>query len=285
MEPFKQSEMKDEQHLMFLERWIAQFPELTVGFTTRQGGVSEAPYASYNIGLHVGDQREAVLANRRQLTSSLGLPFEAWISAQQIHDNKVAIVTTEHCGRGSKEMETAIAGADALVTNDADVLLTSFYADCVPLYFYDPIQNVIALAHAGWKGTVNNIVYTTLQEMQQSFSCEVKDIRAAIGPSISSCCYEVDYPVIEKIKALWEDYQLPEEEYAVAVQKSDERKAYINLKDVNRQLMIKAGILPTHIELSKWCTGCHQELFFSHRMENGQTGRMASWIGRARKVL
>ncbi len=284
MEPFKQSERSNEQHLLFLQRWIEQFPGLTAGFTSRQGGASGPPYTSFNLGLHVGDQSEAVLVNRRRLASSLDWPFESWVSAEQIHSNKVAIVTAEHRGLGSDELETAIAGADALVTKEHDILLTSFYADCVPLLFYDPVQKVIALAHAGWKGTVSEIAKWTIRAMEQTFSSEPQHIRAAIGPAIGACCYEVDQPVIERIIALWEENGLPQDEFSSVVQKSNVGNAYINLKDINRQLMIKAGILPTHIELSNWCTGCHRELFFSHRKENGQTGRMASWIGQARKV-
>lgn len=285
MEPFKQSVRSNEQHLFFLQRWMDQFPGLTAGFTSRQGGVSTAPYASFNMGLHVGDQYEAVLANRRQLASSIGWSFETWISAEQIHTNKVAVVTAEHRGLGSAAIEDAIAGVDALVTNELNILLTSFYADCVPLLFYDPIQDVMALAHAGWKGTVTEIAKWTIQTMEDQFSCQPQQIRAAIGPAISACCYEVDQPVIDRIMTLWKEKELPLEQLSNAVQKSSVKNAYIDLKDINRQLMIKAGILPTHIELSNWCTGCHPELFFSHRKENGQTGRMASWIGRARKVL
>src|SRR5690606_16822275 len=106
MEPFKQSERSNEQHLLFLQRWIEQFPSLTAGFTSRQGGASESPYASFNLGLHVGDQDETVIANRRTLASSLQWPFEAWVSAEQVHNSKVAIVTAKHRGLGSAKLDT-----------------------------------------------------------------------------------------------------------------------------------------------------------------------------------
>ncbi|MOA02188.1 Laccase domain protein [compost metagenome] len=165
------------------------------------------------------------------------------------------------------------------MTDVQDVLLASYYADCVPLYFYDPENQAIALAHAGWKGTVKQIAAETIQAMQRAYGSKPEQLMAAIGPSIGDCCYEVDGPVIGQVQQLMDELQLDADLAGTLLSMKESGKANLNLKEINRQIMIKAGILPIRIELTKWCTGCRRDLFFSHRKENGTTGRMASWIG------
>ncbi|MFC6331351.1 peptidoglycan editing factor PgeF [Paenibacillus septentrionalis] len=276
MEPFVQGE---ETHMLLLPQWMKQYKQLTAGFTTRKGGVSKAPFHSFNIGLHVQDEPDDVLANRKKLAESVGMSFEAWTSGEQIHGNQIAIVTSKERGRGRASMQDAIIGVDGLVTNEKDVLLTSFYADCVPLYFWDAEHHVIGLAHAGWKGTVTAIAREMIEVMSQHYGTKPEQLQCAIGPSIGACCYEVNHVVIDRVVGLWEELELPEVILESVFLNKREGKAHINLKEINRQIMIKAGILPSHIEISERCTGCQHDLFYSHRMENGKTGRMASWIG------
>jgi YfiH family protein len=165
------------------------------------------------------------------------------------------------------------------MTDVPNVLLASFYADCVPLYFYDPEHQAAALAHAGWKGTVQQIAAETIQAMEQAYGSNPQTLVAAIGPSIGSCCYEVDGMVTAKVKRLIGELNLSDHEQETMMTLSENGKANLNLKEINRQIMIKAGILPIHIEITQWCTGCRRDLFYSHRKEGGLTGRMASWIG------
>ncbi|WP_308638930.1 peptidoglycan editing factor PgeF [Paenibacillus silvisoli] len=278
MEPFvqtdKQADSAKSPSLFLL--WENRFEGVTAGFSGREGGVSGMPWQSLNCGLHVGDVTKDVVRNRGLLTEALGWPFEAWTCAEQVHGNRVHLVKAEDRGKGRESRESSIADADALVTNEKNVLLTSFYADCVPLYFYDPKREVAALAHAGWKGTVLEIARLTAERMASEFGCDPASIHAAIGPSIGMCCYEVNDVVLDRVKPLIDGMKLdPDTILAPTV----EGKARINLKELNRQIMIKAGILPSHIECSEWCTGCSTDLFFSHRMEGGATGRMVSWIG------
>lgn len=233
-------------------------PQLKCGFSTKADG---------NLALHVGDVPEHVIANRVRLAEAVHFSFETWTCAEQVHGSKVAVVDASLIGSGRDSLETALHGYDGLVTNLSGVMLTSFYADCVPLYFVDVKKQVIGLAHAGWKGTVANIVGEMIHVMRTEFGSSPAHIHAGIGPSIGSCCYEVDDIVINGI-----NHVLNQEIYPAG-------KAHVDLKEINRQIMIRTGILANQIEVSNHCTSCRTDLYFSYRAEQGRTGRMASWIG------
>ncbi|MDQ6418957.1 peptidoglycan editing factor PgeF [Paenibacillus sp. LHD-117] len=280
MEPFKKIDAAaKEPSLFLLSEWMKDEARLTAGFSGREGGSSSAPWASLNIGLHVGDEERDVIANRRKLTEAIGWPFEAWTCAEQVHGNAVYRVNAEDRGRGRLSMADTIANYDAIMTNEPGVLLTSFYADCVPLYFYDPERQAVALAHAGWRGTVAGIASETIRAMAADYGTRAEGLLAAIGPSIGDCCYEVDGTVIAEVERVISELGLDAAVAGNCMKSRTNGKARINLKEINRQIMIKAGILPTRIEITNWCTGCERDFFFSHRMEGGKTGRMASWIG------
>ncbi|MGR7944513.1 MULTISPECIES: peptidoglycan editing factor PgeF [unclassified Paenibacillus] len=285
MEPFVQAreiENRNEAEtpsLFLLSEWMDGDRGLAAGFSGRGGGVSSAPWNSLNIGLHVGDSPVDAVENRRRLAEAIGWPFEAWTCAEQVHGTLVAEVKAEDRGRGRIEQSDALAGCDAIMTNVPGLLLASFYADCVPLYFYEPQLGAVALAHAGWKGTVGEIAAKTVEAMGKAYGAAPESIQAAIGPSIGGCCYEVYGPVVEEIERLLVKLKLDQTFAESCLQRNENGKAFVNLKEINRQIMIKAGILPSRIEITNWCTGCRTDLFFSHRLEGGKTGRMASWIG------
>lgn len=268
MEPFQLQKKQNEPVLFMLQKWIDSAPGLTAGFTTRIA--DEQGTKACNTALHVGDDPANVIANRTNIASSLGFDLEAWTCAEQVHGNHVARVTRKERGKGRLSRESAVQQTDGLTTNESDVLLTSFYADCVPLYFFDPESKAIGLAHAGWKGTVLNIAGNMIRHFEEQYGTDRQRLLAAIGPSIGTCCYEVDERVIEKVKQL----SIP-----VEIVKKMNGHYDLDLKECNRQLMIKAGINPNCIEISTWCTSCEPEFFFSHRRDQGKTGRMASWIG------
>ncbi|GGG89914.1 peptidoglycan editing factor PgeF [Paenibacillus radicis (ex Gao et al. 2016)] len=282
METFRAVQSAKGPSLFLLSPWLEQNEQLTAGFTGRDGGVSEAPWTSLNLALHVGDRDEDVVRNRSLLTEALDWPFEAWTCGEQVHGCEVQHIGPKDRGKGRLSRDSAIPDTDAIMTDVPGVLLASFYADCVPLYFYDPEHEAVALAHAGWKGTVLEIAAKTIQAMADRYGTKPEQVRAAIGPSIDACCYEVDGIVIDRLEELASRFAASETAAAAdesLMKRMPNGKAMVNLKQFNRQIMIKAGILPIHIELSKWCTGCNREKFFSHRMEGGSTGRMASWIG------
>ncbi|HUC93123.1 MAG TPA: peptidoglycan editing factor PgeF [Paenibacillus sp.] len=282
MEPFMVRERSDakEPSLFLLRVWMDRMPGLTAGITGREGGVSGEPWKSLNCGLHVGDDDEAVIRNRRAVAEAAGWPFEAWTCAEQVHGDAVYRVERADRGRGRRARSDAIQDTDALMTDVPGVLLTSFYADCVPLYFVDPVRRAAALAHAGWKGTVAEIARKTVEAMAEAYGSEPAGLLGAIGPSIGACCYEVDGPVIAKVSPLAESLaEAAGTSAGKMIAPLPNGKALLNLKEINRQIMIKAGILTANIELTEICTGCGRDSFFSHRMENGAAGRMASFIG------
>jgi YfiH family protein len=279
MEPFILSNNDESLGLMYISGWQKKFPRLNAGFSCRSGGSSVAPFDSLNCGLHVADAVENVIINRERIAGAVGLPIDSWTYAEQVHGCEVERVTGDDRGRGIRSRETAIQSKDAFVTQSTNVCLAALFADCVPLYFYDPVHQAIGLAHAGWKGTVQQIAAVTLDKMQQYYGSEAHDVVAAIGPSIGICCFEVDEVVMNKVWPLLDTDIIGDKEDKVFYYKKENGKFMLNLQEMNRQIMIKAGIVPSHIEVTELCTSCHTDLFFSHRKENGKTGRMVAWIG------
>ncbi len=162
------------------------------GFSDRFGGVSRGPYASLNVGLHVGDEPADVIENRRRLCRALGVDPESLVVGEQVHGIQVAVVTAADKGRGAFSLTDVVPGVDALITDTPGVALFAMYADCVPVFLYDPRRRAVGLAHAGWKGTVAGIARRTVQAMHETFGSRPADMYARpIGPSIGPCCYEV----------------------------------------------------------------------------------------------
>lgn len=270
MEAFVRSETTDMLHLL---EWEERYPNLVAGFTLRTSGYSESPFSSCNMGLHVGDVPDTVIKNRRSLSTRLGFEFEGWTSADQVHGIQVKQIKADNRGAGRETQEDAIPFTDGIYTNENNILLTSFYADCVPLYFIDPVHRVIGLAHAGWKGTVGRIAEEMIRAFETNYGSRVEDILTAIGPSIRLCCYEVDEHVMKRVRENIPDWQ------ACVTPSPNPERYMLDLPACNQKIMEEKGILPAHIIRTNWCTNCHVDLFFSHRKEAGKTGRMASFIG------
>lgn len=279
MEPFVKRIEENGIETYRLESWERRYTNLSSGFSTRHGGVSQEAWSSLNCALHVADSPQDVIENRRRLAAAAGFPFEAWTCGEQVHNSDVAVITRRERGSGRESRETAIANKDALLTNEPDIMLVSFYADCVPLYFYDPLKQAAGLAHAGWKGTAKAIAARTVEAFRSAFGSDPADMVVAIGPSIGPCCYEVDDRVIDALLNS-EHAQLRADELREQAWTAKPNGRYmLNLKEVNRRILIKAGILPMNIEVTNLCTSCADESFYSHRRDGGRTGRMASWIG------
>jgi len=266
-EPFV---LSDETRPLHIRQWEEQHPGLVAGFTLRTGGVSGEPFASCNMGLHVGDTAEHVVANRKKLAYQLGMPFEAWSCAEQVHGSSVCQVTSGGAGRES--LHDVIPAADGLHTNRTGILLASFYADCVPLYFLDPVNGAIGLAHAGWKGTVGRIAEEMVRAFARHYGTSAADLKVAIGPSIGGCCYEVDERIIERVREAASDWQ-------TAVTPASNDRYMLDLPRLNEAILREAGVAGNQVLRTGWCTSCRTDLFFSHRKEAGITGRMASFIG------
>ncbi|MBP1992783.1 peptidoglycan editing factor PgeF [Paenibacillus eucommiae] len=278
MEPFNRVERENHPPLFYIASWMQQFPGLSAGFTSRHGGVSESPFSSLNCGLHVHDSAEHVVSNRERLADAIGMPFQAFTYAEQVHGKDICVVTAAEKGMGRASREHAIQARDGFITKEKGQVLCALFADCVPLFFYDPVREAAGLAHAGWKGTVLNIASATINAMHQAFGSEPQDIRAAIGPSIGVCCYEIDNVVADQVKGVIMNNH-SESDYSNKVLIAQPGNKYkLNLQELNRNFIEKAGIMSSHIEVTQLCTSCSTDDFFSHRKEGGSTGRMAAWI-------
>ncbi len=242
-----------------------------IGFSSRNGGVSKRPFDSLNLGLHVGDLEQDVLENRRRFWAEWDAAQNDSILGEQVHDNKVVWAGKDDRGRGAMELGTAIAGVDGMLTRETGLGLMAFFADCLPIYFLHPVLKVIGLAHAGWKGTVGQIGLRVI-EMLAASGGEPGDCWVAIGPGIGSCCYEVD----ERVANLFRS-QIKSGTCLVESRPGHYR---LDLAQVNREMLIRAGVTEEHIWSIDLCTACRPADFFSYRRDGGTTGRMAAWIRR-----
>jgi uncharacterized protein, YfiH family len=245
---------------------------INMAFSTRHGGVSQDVYKSLNLGLHVEDEDEAVLENRKRLLDLFSARLDSAVCCQQVHGSLVTRVDRQDQGRGASELSTAIPGSDAMITNAPGVNLLSFYADCVPVFFYDPENRAIGIAHCGWKGTMGRIAVRTLAALQQEYGSEAGKIQAFIGPGIGPCCFQIQPDLAMKVNAEFSSLH-------DIISTSDKGFCTWNLQETNRQLLIAAGVQASHISTCGLCTACHTDLFYSHRREKGGTGRMGALIG------
>jgi YfiH family protein len=269
MEPFQL--VQDE--LLCLSPWKAQCSNLTVGITTKNGGYSKDSFQTFNLGLHVHDFKANVIQNRNKLADILKFPITDWVCSEQVHDHHIKKVIRSDRGKGIYTYEEGIPNTDGIYTEEKNVLLTSVYADCVPLYFWAPEHGLIGLAHAGWKGSVKEIASRMICCWVEKEGIPKEGIFVAIGPSIQDCCYIVDDRVINEIQKIIKDGEKPPYKEVSTGQYS------LNLSYLNKLLLLKAGVLEKNISMSSKCTSCEEQLFFSHRRDQGKTGRMMSFIG------
>lgn len=241
---------------------------MTHCFAARHGGVSASPCDSLNLALHVKDEHDSVLENRRKLASSMGLAPLKITTAEQIHSNSVAIIRASDAGSGAESFTDSICDTDALITNVKSIPLTLFFADCVPVFILDPVNQAIGLAHAGWKGTALKIASETLIAMKQAFKTDPDHCLAAIGPSIGRCCYDVSEEVSDRVVSAAQDIRV-----AARIHTDHSR---LDLKMANWAILRAAGVQEKNIAISPLCTACESD-FFSYRRD-GTTGRMAAVI-------
>ncbi|MFZ5897768.1 MAG: peptidoglycan editing factor PgeF [Bacillota bacterium] len=264
--------LKERNGLIFYE--VSSFKShggVVAAFSTRHGGESKPPYDSLNLGLHVGDEPESVLHNRKLFAEALMLNPQTVVCGTQVHGSEVAEVTGSDAGKGSADAADALPGVDALATAEPGLPLMAFFADCVPLWFYAPKQRVVGLAHAGWRGTAAKIAVKTVRFLCARWDIDPGEILAAVGPSIGPCCYEVASEVAGAFQAL-------SPESPLFLQKLDQNWR-LNLWEANRLLLVREAGLPVqNIEVAGICTACRHDLFFSYRAEGGRTGRMGAVI-------
>ena len=239
-------------------------------FSTRLGGVSTGEFNSMNMSFGRGDTDENVHENYRRLCEAIGTDYNDLVASAQDHKTFVRRVTKDDRGIGiyrPRDMESV----DGLITNEKGVALVTYFADCTPVLLADTKNHAIGSCHAGWRGTVGKIAGITVRRMCEEFGTDPADIKAAIGPAISKCCYEVDEPVARRVMELGLDT-------GKIVFPKDNGKYVIDLLETNKQILMSAGVKESNITVSDVCTRCNHDLIWSHRATNGRRGGMCAII-------
>ena len=254
------------KHKEKLEYLTAEGISVPHCFTTRFGGVSTGSQASLNLAIGRGDSPENVVKNLEILGNAIGFDPEKMVLTRQIHSDIVRIVTDADC---SGSFHRDYPECDALVTGTPGVTLMVFTADCTPLLFHDPVTGVVGAAHAGWRGTAQDIGGKTVAAMVEHFGCDVKNIRAAIGPNLGQCHFETDGDVPHALIGTFGREALP------YIKKMD-GKFHPDLKAINALALRRRGV--EHIEISDSCTWCESDRFWSHRVTKGDRGSQGAVI-------
>ncbi len=239
-------------------------------FTTRLGGVSGGEFSAMNLSADRGDMPENVLENYRRIARVLGVSPEDMAASHQTHTTNIRRMTAADKGKGIVRPRD-YSDIDGMVTDEPGLVLVTFYADCVPLYFVDPIHHAIGLAHSGWRGTVGRMGEYMVRAMEEQFGTRPEELYAAIGPSICRDCYEVSEDVAEQfIDMLGEQVALPGKAPG---------KYQLDLWLANELILRQSGLLPGHIAVTDICT-CHNSGYlFSHRASGGKRGSLAAFLG------
>jgi YfiH family protein len=231
--------------------------EVRYGIFSRLGGVSVPPFATLNTGHTVGDDPAAVAENRRRICRALDIDEGSVAGGHQVHGASVALI-------GPKDRGRTRPATDILLTARPGIPLMQRFADCVPLVLYDPVRRVLGLAHAGWRGTVQRVAVEAVRAMIRAFGSRPDQVLAGVGPSIGPCCYRIGPEVAAQVRADFQESEgwlLPQTAGAI----------HLDLWAANRQQLEGVGV--SQVEVAGLCTACHTEEFFSHRAENGRTGR------------
>ncbi|MES2796888.1 MAG: peptidoglycan editing factor PgeF [Bacteroidota bacterium] len=233
------------------------FPEMAAGQSTRLGGKSEAPYYSLNLGKSVGDNIETVLENRKTFFGELDFELNQVVFSHQVHGSEILKV----------EKSGDYSGFDAQITNIPAICLAVSIADCTPILIYDSQNKAIGAVHAGWRGTVANILLKTMDAMATEYGTKGENCYAYIGACISKTNFEVGNEVAENFNSQFKIFD------------PSKNKFFVDLKAANKAQLVEFGIPQSQIEVAEYCTVANNELFFSHRKEKGITGRMLAAIG------
>lgn len=246
---------------------------LVHGFSTRIGGVSRNEFAAMNLGFHRGDSEMLVSENYYRFAEAFDVPIQNFVAGDQKHHTNIRHVDIWHKGSGIWK-PSDVQDIDGLCTDMPGLPLIVYCADCVPLYFYDPVNQAIGLAHAGWKGTAAGMGSAMVEKMAEDFGTDPSRLLVGIGPSISPGAFEVDQPVANVFLAL------PGADAFVFEAPGDPQrnKHHVDLWACNRENLRQAGVPPENISLGGVCTMEHSDLLFSHRKTRGARGSNAALL-------
>ena len=249
-----------------------KFDWVKLHFSTRLGGVSEGIYSSMNFSFDRGDSYDNVYKNYELFLDTMELKPENCVCTKQTHTTNVLVADSSMAGMGLTKPRS-YDNVDGLVTNEPGLCLVTYFADCVPVYFIDPVNKCIGAAHSGWRGTVANITHEVVKLMKETYGSRPEDIHTFIGPSICQDCYEVDETVASQFR---QAYELKESDMMLYHTRDD--KYQLNLQTANYYNMIHAGIKPDNIGISDICTSCNSDWLFSHRASHGKRGVLCGFM-------
>lgn len=263
----------EKKGVPFLKFPIFEKYPIIHGFSSRLGGVSTGDCAAMNLSFTRGDRLEDVKENHRIFADVVGYDVEQLVLTEQVHSTNILRVGKKDTGEVFCP-DRSIKETDGLVTDEPGVVLMTFFADCVPLMFYDTVKHAVGNAHSGWRGTVQRMGQNMVEKMQQEFGSCPENMIAVVGPSICQKCYEVSEEVITEFqnafdKRYWDDlfYKKPDGHYE------------LDLWRANQIILEEAGVKKENICVSSLCTNCHPDLLFSHRFTKGRRGNLAAVIG------
>lgn len=250
---------------------LEKIPWITHGFSTRAGGVSEGCLSSMNLGHGRNDAEENVIRNHEIIAEAIGFDAHNIVASRQTHTTNVRVVSKEDCGKGVYK-ERDYDDVDGMITNEKNIVLATYFADCVPLYIVDTKNKAIGLSHSGWRGTAGKIGQVTLEKMNEQYGTKPEDTVVCIGPSICQNCYEISLDVAEEFMKAF-----PNHKEEILKDKGND-KFLLDLWECNRIIFEEAGVLPENINLPDLCTCCNSEFLFSHRATNGKRGNLAAFL-------
>lgn len=263
--------IREKNGVTYLTFPLLERAGLIHGFTTRLGGVSTGDCASMNLSFTRGDREEDVRENYKRIGQALGIDMSKAVLSHQVHKTEIFVAGKEDQGRGVDPSQERLFEIDGLMTKEEGIPLVTFFADCVPLLFYDPKKKVIASSHSGWRGTVEKIGAKTVKKMEQEFGCKPEDILAVIGPSICQDCYEVSEDVAKEFERVF-----TREEYEEMILDKKNGKYQLDLWKANEDILLGSGIEKKHLAVTDLCTCCNPEFLFSHRASHGRRGNLSA---------
>ena len=265
--------------------WLSATPfekmEVIVqGFSTRLGGVSTEHLSSMNLSFSRGDQEENVRENFRRIADAIGFTPEDLVFSDQTHTTNIRVVTEADRGKGfTKPLD--YTDVDGLITDEPGLVLSTFYADCVPLYVVDPVHRAIGMSHSGWRGTAARMGAVTLSAMQEAYGTRPEDVVCAVGPSICKDCYEVSADVadifVEEFPGHEQEILAESEKNSVGMAHAD-KKYQLDLWKANEIIFLEAGVRKEHLAVTDICTCCNPKLLFSHRASHGKRGNLGGFL-------
>ncbi len=252
---------------------MEQLPGIKHLFSTRHGGVSQGCYSEMNLSFTRGDEEAAVSENYRRIAGCLGTTPDRIVCTYQTHTSNIRKVTIDDAGKGVTRPKDYV-DVDGLVTDIPGLALGCYVADCVPVLLADPVKKVVAVLHAGWRGTAGKIAAKGVKMFTEEYGSNLSDIHAVIGPSICRNCYEVGQEVMDAMRSA----VAPEHYELIYSPRKKEGKYQLDLWETNRWILVEAGVSPETIEVTDLCTCCHPKDLFSHRVTGEKRGNLGAFI-------